>query len=86
MKLDAIGQICDAHLLADYPVGNKTVNRNLIEILRDVAPQFNETLFHCKYRNFTDTCDKLFHEIVTEEGICYTFNALDGTEVYRDET
>lgn len=60
--------------------------QNLIETLREVAPFYNETLFYCKYRNFPDTCDTLFHEIITEEGICYTFNALDGREVYREET
>lgn len=83
--LEAVAQTCDAHLLTSFNVGNKTVNRNLISILREVAPQFNETLFQCKYRSFTDTCDKLFHEIITEEGICYTFNALDGKDIYREE-
>lgn len=85
-KLEAVAQVCDAHLLVDRGVGVNFTDTACFEQLIDMAPQFNETLFHCKYRNFTDTCEKLFAPIITEEGVCYTFNALNGKEIYRNDS
>ncbi|XP_063709864.1 pickpocket protein 28 [Culicoides brevitarsis] len=84
-KLEIIAQTCDAHLLVNAGIGNATITSDCIDQLLDMAPQFNETLFHCKYQNLADTCDTLFAPIITEDGVCYTFNALSGQEIYRKE-
>lgn len=48
-----------------------------------MATDFSDTMFHCKFRNALQTCDQLFKEVITEEGICYTFNALNTDELYH---
>lgn len=53
--------------------------------LREVEPVFNETYLTCKWRNNLATCESFFHDFLTEEGICYTFNSPDQTDIYREE-
>uniref|UniRef100_T1H5I3 Uncharacterized protein n=1 Tax=Megaselia scalaris TaxID=36166 RepID=T1H5I3_MEGSC len=35
--------------------------------------------------NTMATCDTSFYNFLTEEGICYTFNSPDQTNIYREE-
>lgn len=42
-------------------------------------------LFRCKWRNVDMACEDIFSKILTEEGICYTFNNLDQSEIFREE-
>lgn len=83
-----MGQVCKPILFSKSKPGKPTVEyeQNLIESLRNVSPLFNRTITYCLYRGLNENCEDFFHEIVTEEGICYTFNALDGEEIYREET
>lgn len=83
--MEVVAQTCDTHLLINQSVGHNFMDSECVQTLFDVAPRFNETLFFCKYRNFTDTCDKLFAPTITEEGICYTFNAMPGKDIYRSD-
>lgn len=48
-----------------------------------MAPTFTDTMFHCKFRNEFQPCDKLFKEVMTEEGLCFTFNVLNSQEMYQ---
>lgn len=38
----------------------------------------------CAFR-INRPCNEFFHEIMTMGGLCYTFNGLDGSVVYRTE-
>lgn len=49
------------------------------------APSFNDTMFICKFRNTINYCQEYFEEIMTEEGLCFTFNVLNGSELYNKE-
>ncbi|CAH1984991.1 unnamed protein product [Acanthoscelides obtectus] len=40
--------------------------------------------FYCAYMRKVVDCSELFIPVITDEGICYTFNMLDRTEIYRD--
>lgn len=54
-----------------------------IFIFGQMAPTFTDTMFHCKFRNEFQPCDKLFKEVMTEEGLCFTFNVLNSQEMYQ---
>lgn len=46
--------------------------------LRKMWNPFKDIFISCKWRDEQILCSKLFSEIWTEEGICYTFNMMEG--------
>lgn len=84
--MEAVAQICDSHLTADFPFHNISGNASaLIQSLLNLTPVFNETFLICKWRNTVEGCENYYRKVITEDGICYSFNALDIQELYRDE-
>ncbi|GLV34809.1 pickpocket 26 [Carabus blaptoides fortunei] len=82
-NFEDVSLICDTHLYTD---GNKTTDQSAIDFIHDVAPQFEEMLFKCKWTNKLGTnCTELFFPTLTEEGLCYTFNMLDSPELLSEE-
>ncbi|XP_005178342.2 pickpocket protein 28 [Musca domestica] len=57
-----------------------------IGILNKMLPNFSQHYFYCKWFSHFSECDQLFTKSYTEEGICYTFNGLNGTDLYRENT
>lgn len=53
-------------------------------IMFQTAPRLNETIFECTFLNNEEKLCK-FEEIMTEEGLCFTFNMLNGDETYTKE-
>lgn len=76
-------QVCDPHLSAQMKL-EEEYTTDIIGKLRAMAPTFNETMFFCKFRNEFQPCHELFREVMTEEGLCFTFNVLNSQELYRD--
>lgn len=37
----------------------------------------------CKFRTHEMDCDDIFNEVMTEEGLCFTFNVLNSRDFYR---
>jgi acid-sensing ion channel, other len=70
----------------DMDPENRTSCVKCLKDLKEMAVPHEEMLMYCQYRNERDLCTKFFEEIITEEGICYTFNALRMTDIYRDES
>ncbi|XP_055840690.1 pickpocket protein 28-like [Episyrphus balteatus] len=48
------------------------------------APTFNETLGNCSWRNQLYNCGEIFDSVLTDEGICFSFNSLK-SDFYRTE-
>lgn len=51
----------------------------------DLAPTLEDTLVFCRFRDQTTNCSELFDPIVTEDGLCYTFNTLNSIDVRSHE-
>uniref|UniRef100_A0A336MJF3 CSON001992 protein n=1 Tax=Culicoides sonorensis TaxID=179676 RepID=A0A336MJF3_CULSO len=64
---------------------NKTFDLNP-KLMEDAAPVLNETLIFCAAVLVEKrwACQLGFGRILTEEGVCYTFNLLNKTELLRD--
>lgn len=78
-------QVCDDEFyLGDIPIGNETVGKESVEYLRELAPTLDETFKFCQFGNNIIDCKELFSEIITEEGLCYSFNILNSNELYRE--
>lgn len=84
-RMEAVAQICDAHLTGDFKLGDNFTDESIFDIIQDVAPSFNDTMFYCKWRNENNFCQAFFQPILTEEGVCYTFNILNSRDIYTKE-
>jgi acid-sensing ion channel, other len=85
-RTTAISNVCDPFIFDEIDPENRTTCEDCVKNLKEMAVPKDEMLMLCKYRADAGSCDDLFEEIITEEGICYTFNALKMSEIYRDES
>lgn len=84
LRLDASFTVCDAHLASTEFGLNQTDGKNLIDILQILMPQF-DTFEKCRWRNKDQKCEELFHKYITDDGVCYSFNALSSKEIFKTE-
>lgn len=85
--MESICQLCDAHMCSpsNFQIGGNKTDGRIYDILKDIAPTFNDAMFFCKWRNDFLNCTELFKPTLTEEGYCYTFNNLNTKDIYTDE-
>lgn len=50
-----------------------------------LAPTFNDTLEYCEFSDDKTGCSKFFYPIITEDGLCYTFNSWNENDMISDE-
>lgn len=82
--MEAVSQVCDSHLTDKFKIGGDWTDYNVTEMLKRMAPSFNETMMLCKFRNKLEYCDDFFEEVLTDEGLCFTFNMINSKELYRE--
>lgn len=85
--MNALSQVCASMYLMDgLGYGEKTsVGQDLIKALTNAMPKFNDTFLYCDFQNNDTDCHNLFSEVITAEGMCYSFNSLSPSEVFRAE-
>lgn len=60
-------------------------DKRFYEIAKQYAPALSNTLVKCEWRRRNRNCSELFHEVLTDEGICFSFNYLNASELYNEE-
>ncbi|XP_049771508.1 pickpocket protein 28-like [Schistocerca cancellata] len=78
-----VSLVCDAHV---YNKGDLFTNYSTVEFLKEVAPPFDEMMFIVKWKNRVVNASDLFKPLITEEGLCYSFNMLDAEDFFTEET
>lgn len=48
------------------------------------APTLKDILANCSWRRDSYNCSDLFHEVLTDEGICFSFNLQNASELYNE--
>lgn len=57
----------------------------ILATINNLAPKFDDTMEFCRFSEDESGCRKYLFPIITEEGLCYVFNALNINEVTTDE-
>ncbi|CAH1127819.1 unnamed protein product [Ceutorhynchus assimilis] len=55
------------------------------DFMFDVAPNIFGNFMACKWMNKFQDCDDMFSLILTDEGLCATFNMIDKSEIYSSD-
>lgn len=60
-------------------------NSSVLRMIKELAPAFHDTIIDCKLFIETRNCDQLFYPVITAEGLCYTFNSLNVSDIVTEE-
>lgn len=83
-RLKSAAQICKTVTKGIYNIGSLNTTKEIYTNLKQMAPQVSDIMYHCEFNGHkTSDCSKYFKEVWTEEGLCYSFNMLNGSELYR---
>jgi amiloride-sensitive sodium channel len=91
-KLSALSHVC-AHHVYDNEV-KKILNNftttddfNVLDELNDISYAFEDIFDKCRYGSWKyEKCEKYFYKMLTDDGICYTFNMMDYNDYINNET
>lgn len=82
--LIALTHICDFKAFGLFGIGKNTTDADLIREMNKISIKLNDSLVECKWRSEYEDCSKHFQPILTEDGICFTFNSLNSRDIYSD--
>lgn len=86
-KLKALSGVCD---FDDYKsltkiLSESEVRTDIVGTLKNISHPMSSLFQNCRYGTKKHAnCEKYFNEVVTDEGICFTFNMLDAKDVFQD--
>lgn len=65
--------------------GSDTIGSEFFDTLNRVKLDISELITNCRWNTLV-VCKDMFSLIITEAGVCYTFNMLNKTELFTNET
>lgn len=63
----------------------KFASESIYGQIEEIAPRLQDILLFCMWAYFDNICYKIIVPIMTEDGLCFTFNAMNSHEMYTDE-
>jgi acid-sensing ion channel, other len=86
-SLEALAQVCSPQLFTMQNISFESgINHDeIIAQLKNISLRMLESTIFCQWNNVVYGCDHLLTEIITEEGVCYTFNVLNSSDFYKEE-
>lgn len=62
------------------------IDNSIYETIERISPNFNETFIFCKLFDKWINCNEILFPFLTDEGFCYTFNAISLGDLLTDQT
>ncbi|XP_076265224.1 pickpocket protein 28-like [Rhynchophorus ferrugineus] len=76
--------ICDLNQLRKLnKAGVNTFSDDFLNFINSARRE--RYIFECSWMGDNVNCDSLFVPVITDEGICYTFNMLDRSDMFRED-
>lgn len=81
----AVTHLCDDCM--HYGDTSETfANNSIFDVLQDMAPDSHSVVMSHKWKYETfSSIEAEISSVLTEEGLCFAFNAVNSHEVYTDE-
>ncbi|XP_055591169.1 pickpocket protein 28-like [Uranotaenia lowii] len=81
-RLKALLQLCDAPCL--YNVNyTSAANPKIVHLMNEVAPNLDDICESVRWDLDKLSCNGMFQRILTEDGVCYSFNPISAREMFR---
>ena len=87
-----VDEICEKHSPKTEESGEEEddddlelTGDQLTHYLEDLAQPCDEMLINCRFRGVDRKCSDIFRPIVTDEGMCCTFNTLPESVMYNND-
>lgn len=81
-QLNALAHVCP-NLQSN--VEHMDTNELIYEIIEDMAPNLGYVVQECRWQQKKINCSEYITPILTSEGLCFTFNALNPYDIYTDK-
>lgn len=82
--MDAAAHLCDAHLVSGLGLDQNVADTSIFDTINDISPSIGDSMAFCRWRRGLDVCSSFFKPILTEHGLCFTFNALNARDIYTE--
>lgn len=83
--METLVHICDFHFKNPVNFQEKFVNESIYNEIREMAPSFHDVVKDCEWQQQIVNCSDIFVPILTGEGLCFVFNALNSKDIFTDE-
>ncbi|RZC37836.1 ASC domain containing protein [Asbolus verrucosus] len=81
--LQIMSLLCDDYDF-ETEAGNNSFINDYFDVLDEIKPDFLGNAINCKLMGDDYDCKDLFVPIMTDEGVCYSFNILDRGQIFND--
>lgn len=83
-QINILAHVCPA-LGNRVKYKNDFVSESIYNVIVDMAPNFEYTMQKCWWKQQEIKCSEYFSPVLIHQGLCFSFNALNSHEMYRDE-
>ncbi|XP_058456325.1 pickpocket protein 28-like [Malaya genurostris] len=83
-RLKGLLQLCDAPCL--YNINYSTpASPNIVRVINEVAPTLEDVCESLTWNLDKLNCTGLFQRVLTEDGVCFSFNPISAKELFRED-
>lgn len=82
--MEALVHVCQFYFPEHVNFENEFTNESIYDTINDLALTINDTLFNCNWKNKMRDCSQTFSPVLTDLGICFTFNSPNSDEIFTE--
>lgn len=84
-RMEALLHVCNFREPNLNYFHGKYTDETIFDTIKQIAPSFSDSMGNCEWQHKIYSCTEIFTTVVTDEGFCFQFNALNAHEIFTDE-